>query len=145
MSRRYILLIPHELHNALLAQALAELPNECCGLLAGTLAHDAAFVTARFPLINDAADAVREYSGEPKSIFAAHRAMREQDLVELAVYHSHPTSPAVPSRKDRADNAYGDSLMHLIISLHTGQPELRAWWLGEQEIWEGKWEFAEDR
>jgi proteasome lid subunit RPN8/RPN11 len=70
--------------------------------------------------------------------------MRDHGIELVAIYHSHPTSDAVPSRKDCADNAYGDSVMHLIISLHEGQRQVNAWWLASQKFWAGKWEFAED-
>ena len=36
------LLVPADIHRALLEQARAEAPNECCGLLAGTLGNDGA-------------------------------------------------------------------------------------------------------
>jgi [CysO sulfur-carrier protein]-S-L-cysteine hydrolase len=144
LSTPYRLSIPPAIHEAMVRQAVAELPNECCGLLAGRIDGGVALVTRHFPLVNDAADATRQYRSESRSILAAHRAMRDLGVDLVAVYHSHPTSEARPSRTDIADNAYGDSLLHLIISLQSGQPEVRGWWLSDQEFWEGKWEIAEN-
>jgi proteasome lid subunit RPN8/RPN11 len=144
LTNRYTLILPQSLYQALLDHALSERPNECCGLLAGTRSEDIARVRRHFPLVNAAKQPEIEYLSEPRSILAASRAIRAAGLEEVAVYHSHPTSEAVPSRKDCGQNAYGDWLMHLIISLKTGQPTLRGWWLYENRFEEGKWEIAED-
>ena len=52
------LLIPRSLLDAVLAHARAELPNECCGLLAGTVEEGVGRVVARYPLVNELAEAV---------------------------------------------------------------------------------------
>ncbi len=61
----------------------------------------------------------------------AFRAMRERELELLAIYHSHPTSSPVPSQRDLEQNTYGESVVHVIVSLANPQPELRAWSLSE--------------
>jgi [CysO sulfur-carrier protein]-S-L-cysteine hydrolase len=144
LPNRYTLLLPQMLYQAMVEQAVAELPHECCGLFAGVPGPDRVRAVQRFPLINSATTPTIEYLSEPRSTLAAHKAMRAAGLQEIAVYHSHPTSDPIPSQKDRADNAYGDSLMHLIISLKAGQPVLRGWWLCDDGFEEGKWAFAED-
>jgi proteasome lid subunit RPN8/RPN11 len=140
MSTRYMLRVPRDLFEAMLQQARAELPNECCGLLAGMLNDGVGEVTRRLPLINAVASPIRYFS-EPRSMLAADKAMRTENLDLLAVYHSHPTSEPVPSRTDLAENFLG-SVMHLIISLH-GQPAVRAWWLSETGFEEAEWECVE--
>jgi proteasome lid subunit RPN8/RPN11 len=139
LPNRYKLLLPQTLYQEMVAQALAERPNECCGLLAGTAGR----AVHHFPLVNAAQNPATEYLSEPRSMFAADRAIRAAGFDVVAVYHSHPTSPAVPSRKDIATN-YSDSVLNLIISLETGQPEVRAWWLWEGGFDEGEWGIAED-
>jgi len=143
VSTHYTLRIPRNVLAGMGEQAVRALPNECCGLLAGRLLREIAEATRVFPLVNDASQASHEYRSESRSILAAHKAMRDEGLDLVAIYHSHPTSAAVPSRKDLADNAYGDSVMHLIISLQTGQPEVRGWWLGEADSWPGCFELPE--
>jgi proteasome lid subunit RPN8/RPN11 len=128
----------------MLAQARAELPNECCGILAGRLVDSPAGpsgqVERRYPLVNAAASP-REYVSEPRSHFAADREMRSLGIDVLAVYHSHPTSPPVPSKKDRERN-YGPNVIHLIISLETLEISTRAWWLTAEDYREADWELA---
>jgi len=125
----------------MLAQAKAEQPNECCGLLAGRIDPDrTARVERRYPLVNEAKSPV-EYLSEPSSMFAAERERRRLGLEFLAVYHSHPTSEPVPSRKDRAQN-YSPDVMNLIISLKGQTPVVRAWWLEAESQREAEWEVV---
>ena len=131
----------------MLEQARAELPNECCGLLAGILdtsdpERPTGKVLRRYPLANALASP-KEYESEPKSLFAAVKDMRQQGTDILAIYHSHPTSEPVPSKKDRERNWYGTDVMHLIISLHWEPPTVRGWWIGESEVREAEWEVGE--
>jgi proteasome lid subunit RPN8/RPN11 len=140
----------------MLAQARTEYPNECCGLLAGRLitenssapempaesARQVGAVAACYPLVNEAASPV-EYFSEPKSLFAAVRDIDRRGLEILAVYHSHPTSEPIPSKKDLARN-YSEEVVNLIISLRGAAPETRGWWLTESEYREAEWECVDD-
>jgi proteasome lid subunit RPN8/RPN11 len=128
----------------MLAQAAAERPLECCGLLAGP-ANDGPFwrVVRYYPLVNAAASPT-EYESEARSILAADKDMRRNGWKVLAIYHSHPTSPPVPSRKDLENNFYGDTAVHLIISLQSAQPKVHGWWLSATEYREAEWEVVDD-
>jgi proteasome lid subunit RPN8/RPN11 len=114
----------------MVAQAQTELPNECCGLLAGIIENDATGavgrVVRRFQLVNAAASPT-EYQSEPRGMFVAYKEMRREALELLAIYHSHPTARAIPSRKDVERNFHGSEIVHLIISLVTDVPDVRAW------------------
>lgn len=117
----------------MLVQARAELPNECCGFLAGGFEGEGKNRVGRatriLPLINELASPV-EYQAESKSLFRAHREMDQAGLEVLATYHSHPTSAPIPSKKDMA-MTYGEEVMSLIISMLKDPLEIRAWWLTE--------------
>jgi [CysO sulfur-carrier protein]-S-L-cysteine hydrolase len=131
----------------MLAHAVAELPNECCGLLAGrvTTKRDddvpVGTVVRQFPLTNMAASRI-EYVSDPRSMFDAYREMRSENLDVLAVYHSHPTSDPVPSRTDRERN-YSPEVVNLIISLKDKRPLVRGWWLDESGHREATWRVIE--
>ena len=131
------LVVPRDLYDGMVAQALSEQPNECCGFLAGVLERGVARVLRRFPLVNEAASPV-EYHVEGRSLCAAHREIRESNLQELAIYHSHPTSWPVPSRRDLERN-YWPGVVSLIISLVDETPLVRGWWLGETDYREADW------
>src|SRR6266566_3580503 len=93
------LLIPRSLLDAVLAHARSKLPNECCGLLAGVVEDDAGRVTQHFPIKNDLASPT-EYLTNPRDLLDAMKATRAVGTEVLAIYHSHPASAPVPSKKD---------------------------------------------
>ncbi len=130
--------LPRGLYEEMIAQALAERPNECCGLLAGVIADGIGRVARRYPLVNASASPT-EYLSDGRSLVDAHRSMRKEQIEELAVYHSHPTSPPIPSRKDLERNFYGDAVVHLILSLASDPPLVRGWWLSETDYREAEW------
>jgi [CysO sulfur-carrier protein]-S-L-cysteine hydrolase len=139
MASRFILRIPNRLYEEMVAHAAAELPFECCGLLAGKVAGDIGVVTHRFPLANVAADPATEFLSEPRAMLAAVKAIRAAAIDVLAVYHSHPASDPVPSRKDR-ERSYGEVVQNLIIGFENGRPNVRTWWLSDSDYSEGRWE-----
>lgn len=124
--------------------AQAESPLECCGLLAGVIRADGVGeVRWRYPLVNAAASPV-EFESEPRSHFSADKDIRRQRLDVLAVYHSHPTSEPVPSRKDLDRNYWGLNVVHLIISLTSLPPTVRGWWMTTADYHEAEWTIREE-
>jgi proteasome lid subunit RPN8/RPN11 len=142
---RFRLLLPRRLYDEMVAHAAADLPNECCGLLAGVL-HPAngvplGRVTHRYPLVNVAASP-REFLSDADSMFKAVKDMRRHDTDVLAVYHSHPTSQPVPSRTDLERN-YSPGVVNLIVSLQEGGPSVRGWWLTSRDYAEAEWSCSD--
>lgn len=135
------LLLPRRIYEEMLAHAWSELPNECCGLLAGKLEGSVGQVVKLYRLVNAAASP-KEYLSEGKSILAAELDKRRLGLEFLVVYHSHPTSEPLPSQKDLERNYYPDSI-HIIISMMADPPLVRGWWLGENDYQEAEWEVVE--
>src|SRR5215467_851416 len=105
--------IPDRLLAEMIARARATLPNECCGLLAGRIEDGNGLASPATYLTN------------ARDLFAAFRAMRASGEELLAVYHSHPASEPVPSRRDVERNTYGTSVVHLIVGLAGAEPEVR--------------------
>lgn len=132
------LIVPEAVHQAMIAHALATQPVECCGLLAGVIEDGLGLVRKGYPLIN-VLNRPDEFESEPRSMFDAVRDLNANGHDILAVYHSHPTSPPIPSRKDRERN-YSEDVVNVIISLLTQPPEVRVWWLTAQEYREAAWE-----
>ena len=128
----------------MVAHAKSERPNECCGVLAGTIdaERNIACVQKQYALVNEAASP-REYLSEPRSMFRAVKDMRGHGCEMLAIYHSHPASPAIPSRTD-LERSYGPEVLNLIISLQGTSPEVRGWWLVDDRYEEAAWEIVEE-
>lgn len=145
MSTLFHLQIPAAVYQDMISQAIAESPNECCGLLAGHIHNDDSgpigLVVQRYPLVNAAASRV-EYLSDARSMLGADKDMRRQGIEILAVYHSHPASEPIPSRTDLERN-YSTEVMNLIISLKGKEPVVRGWWLTAEEYREGEWECME--
>jgi proteasome lid subunit RPN8/RPN11 len=134
----------------MIAHAVAEMPNECCGLLGGKRGAtpqasgltEAVQALRSFPLVNAAASP-REYVSEPRSMFDAVRAMDDLGLEMVAIYHSHPYSPPVPSRRDR-EESFQEGFVNIIISPGSAPPDVEAWWISPTESRRLSWVTVED-
>jgi proteasome lid subunit RPN8/RPN11 len=143
VSTAFRLALPLEIRDAMFAQAQQELPNECCGWLAGQREGDLARVQKRYPLTNSAASPTKYFASE-RDLLDADRDMREKSLELLAIYHSHPTSDPIPSKTDLAMSYYGSEVVHFIISLKETEPVMRGWRLTETAFSEVEWDLTSD-
>jgi [CysO sulfur-carrier protein]-S-L-cysteine hydrolase len=116
-----MLKIPKHIHDELIAHAQEGFPLEVCGLLGGR----GGLVSTAYRLTNT--DASNEhYSMEPREQFAAVKAMRAAGEEMLAIYHSHPETPARPSEED-IRLALTPGVSYVIISLAVPErPDLRS-------------------
>jgi proteasome lid subunit RPN8/RPN11 len=135
------LIVPRNCYEEMIEHARQEAPNECCGMLAGRIEGPTARVVQTYRLVNALASPV-EYESESRSMFEAVRDQMRRGLEVLAVYHSHPTSPAIPSRKDLARN-YSEDVVNFILSLLDEPPTVRGWWLSATEYREAGWEVGD--
>lgn len=101
------------------------LPNESCGLLAGTVEGEVKTVAKIYLLTN--IDASNEhFSMDPKEQFAALKDARANGVEIIGNFHSHPESPSRPSEEDKR-LAYDPSIEYLILSLQEADhPVLKA-------------------
>jgi [CysO sulfur-carrier protein]-S-L-cysteine hydrolase len=118
--------IPADVRAQLVAHAEREAPNEACGLL---LLRDGR--AERYePGTNKAASPYRfELELENPELWFA-----EDDGFELAVFHSHLSAPARPSRTDVENIGLWEGRPYVILSLR-GQ-ELAAFEIADGEICE---------
>ena len=118
------MVVPQGIRRQLEEHAAAEAPNEACGLLAF---RDG--VAERYlPGTNAAASPFRFelQPRDPEDFFL------EDEGYELAVFHSHPTDSARPSRTDVENVGLWSARPYLILSRPTG--ELAAWRIQEGRI-----------
>lgn len=120
--------IPADIFDEMIEHARSEAPAECCGLLTGREGT----VTRCFRLRNELASPVA-YQADARDLFTAFREMRAIGLELVAIYHSHPASPARPSRVDLAENYYGD-VPRIIVSLAGGSAVVKAFRLGSDRF-----------
>jgi proteasome lid subunit RPN8/RPN11 len=120
-----LVVIPAAIRLELERHAAEEAPNEACGLIA---LRDS--VADRYiPCVNVAASPYRFdlRVPDPELLFEL-----EEDGCELAVFHSHPTDSARPSRTDLANIGLWENRPYLILSRPTG--ELAAWTVREGAV-----------
>jgi [CysO sulfur-carrier protein]-S-L-cysteine hydrolase len=112
-----------DLQERMIKHAAIAYPCEACGFLAGR----GNVIMQVIPLENMA--------NTPETQFKIHRqafethlpAIRADNQRILAIYHSHPDGPPIPSPDDRQQApAYGDCL-HVIIGYRVKQARLAAW------------------
>ena len=118
-----MVVVPEPVRAELREHAREEAPNECCGVL--VFAGDTAerYVRGR----NGLASPYRyELEIDPEIWFL------EDDGYELAVFHSHISSPPRPSRTDVENIGLWEGRPYLILSLGTG--ELAAWRIAGGEV-----------
>ncbi len=117
------MVIPPEIRAELDEHARAEEPNEACGLVVLRDGRAERYIPAR----NAAASPYRfELETEPENWFL------EDEGYELAVFHSHLSSPPRPSRTDVQNIGLWEGRPYLILSLGTG--DLAAWQIADGEI-----------
>ena len=115
-----MLAIPRTIYEAVLAHGRAEFPQETCGILGG----NAGLVSEFYPMTNT--DQSREhFMMEPKEQFAVARDLRAKGKTMLAVYHSHPDTPARPSAED-IRLARTPGVATVILSLAGPDPVLKS-------------------
>lgn len=114
-----------DLYDKMLKHCEDGLPNESCGLIAGTVDGDVKTVEKVYLLTN--IDASREhFSMDPKEQLAAVKDVRAAGLAMPGNFHSHPESPSRPSEEDKR-LAYDSTAEYLILSLmEPGNPVLKA-------------------
>ena len=117
------MVVPAEVRSALVEHAEAEAPNEACGLIVLRDGVAERYVAAE----NEAASPYRfELKADPEVWFL------EDEGYELAVFHSHPSSPPRPSRTDVENIGLWEGRPYVILSLRSG--ELAAWKIEDGRI-----------
>ena len=103
--------IPNHIYEDMLKQARAEAPKECCGILAGRDGR-----AEKLYKMANAEGRHDHYMMAPEEQFEAVKDIRSLSLDMLAIYHSHPESPARPSEED-IRLALTPDVVYVIVSL----------------------------
>ena len=117
------MVVPAAVRSALVEHALAEQPNEACGLVVLRDGVVEQYIAGR----NAAASPYRfELDVPPDTWFL------EDDGYELAVFHSHLSSPPRPSRTDVENIGLWAGKPYVIYTVRTD--ELSAWRIADGRI-----------
>jgi len=107
-------------------------PNECCGLITGTLDHNTAKIHPVIPSPNIAVENKhKNFEIDPQIRFDVMRQTEGQTSGGLPIkiighFHSHPDGDAQPSQRD-LEMAYETELIWIIVSvMQDGKTEITA-------------------
>jgi proteasome lid subunit RPN8/RPN11 len=123
--------IPTKIFQQMTAQAKELAPIEACGILAGSNER----VEKLYKMTN-VDNSRTHFMMEPKEQFATVKDIRSAGLEMLAIYHSHPETPARPSTED-IRLALTPNVIYVIISLKsTNGSAVKGFHISENNITE---------
>jgi proteasome lid subunit RPN8/RPN11 len=115
-----VIRIPQEILEDMIAHARRGLPQEACGLLAGSDGR-----AERFYPMRNADRSATTYRLDPKEQLEVFNEIEDKGWELVGIFHSHTHTEAYPSETDRRQAFYPES-HYLVLSLADGgAPELR--------------------
>ena len=121
--------IPKDIFVRMVEQARVEAPIEACGILAGSGGKVEKLYT--MTNVDRSSD---HFMMAPEEQFAVVKDLRSMSLEMLAIYHSHPETPARPSAED-VRLALTPDVMYVIVSLQDGDvPVVKGFLIEESNI-----------
>jgi proteasome lid subunit RPN8/RPN11 len=122
--------IPQALVDEMVAHAREDLPNECCGMVAG-LDGEATEVIR----VENAAASPLRYEMDPKAQYEAWKSIEDGGKELLAIYHSHTKSAAYPSQTDVNQAVAWPDQVYVIVSLaDQDSPDVKGYFLKDLRI-----------
>ncbi len=110
-----VIRLKYDLYDSIVAYAKEHLPEEACGLIAGTEDENGREIKKVYFLENkDHSD--DHFTLDPMDQMKAIKDMRANGWKPLGNWHSHPVSPSRPSVED-VRLAYDSKASYLILSL----------------------------
>jgi proteasome lid subunit RPN8/RPN11 len=126
-------LIEPALLDALIEHALADAPNECCGVVAVT-PGDPPLATAVHRAVNTAASALR-FEVDPRELLRLIDEIDDAGQELGAIYHSHTRTPPYPSQTDVNFAANWPGVEWIIIGVSDlDEPNVRSYLIDRGEI-----------
>lgn len=102
-------------YERILEHAKSVVPEEACGLIAGTI-EDGNKIIRKVYILTNIDHSNEHFTLDPKEQLAAVKDMRANGFSPLGNWHSHPESPSRPSEEDKR-LAYDSKASYMILSL----------------------------
>jgi proteasome lid subunit RPN8/RPN11 len=122
--------VPKAIYDEMIEHALADAPNECCGMLATRNGEAVELYRAA----NAAASPLR-YEIDGAEQYRIQMAIDDRDLELGAIYHSHTRSDPYPSQTDINLAFYPDAV-YVIVGVAGPTPVVRAFTIRGGEVGE---------
>lgn len=130
--------IPSNIFEAMVEQAQAQAPVEACGILAG---RDG--LVEKLYKMTNADHSSDHFMMLPEEQFKVVRDIRAAGLEMLAIYHSHPASPARPSAED-IRLALTPDVVYIIVSIQNAEPAVKGFLIENNNIIEAPVKIVEN-
>ncbi|MEE8443208.1 MAG: M67 family metallopeptidase [Dehalococcoidia bacterium] len=125
----------------MVAHALEDDPNECCGFIVGQQGR-----AVRLHRMTNTVASPYRYDMDPKEVYGVLKEARENgwDPDPLVIYHSHTHSPAYPSATDVRTatwdgvSTWPDTYYVLVSLMGHDNPSVRVFKITDGEITEGE-------
>ncbi len=109
--------------------ALADSPNEACGIIGGVGSRVYEVIPAR----NIAGNPQQHYQIDERDLTNALFKLEKAGMSIIAFYHSHPAGDFRPSTTD-IEQAYYPDTAYIIVGLRDGTPRMAAWQIKNREV-----------
>jgi proteasome lid subunit RPN8/RPN11 len=120
--------IARSLHDEIVAHALADAPDECCGIVSSRA--DEAVEVFR---MENTAHTWRRYEMDSMELYRVVTTIDDAGLDVGIIYHSHTRTDPVPSQTDINLALYPDSL-YVIVGTATPEPLVRAFYIRDGKV-----------
>ncbi|HET7092339.1 MAG TPA: M67 family metallopeptidase [Thermomicrobiales bacterium] len=121
--------LPREMRDQIVAHARRDAPRECCGVIGGREGR-----VGTLHQLTNLDQGTDFYRIDDAELFRVYQQIDEDGGEIVAIYHSHPVSPAYPSPTDVRLAAWPDA-HYLICSLaDPDRPDLRAFRIVDGQI-----------
>ena len=128
-----MLRISREIHDAIVAHARRDHPDEACGVVAGPEGSDK---PVRFVPMLNAARSPTFYEFDSADLLALYKEMAANDEEPVVVYHSHTATEAYPSRTDIKLAQEPNAHYVLVSTRSDDETEFRSYRIVEGEVTE---------
>jgi [CysO sulfur-carrier protein]-S-L-cysteine hydrolase len=124
--------IARSLYDEMVAHALEDAPNECCGMIASRNGDAVALHRA-----TNAAHSPLRYEIDGAEQYRIQMEIDDAGLELGAIYHSHTRSDPYPSQTD-INLAFYPEALYVIVGVAGDEPEVRAYTIREGRVAEAE-------
>src|SRR5579884_3811412 len=124
--------IARSLYDEMVAHAVADAPNECCGMIAARDGEAVKLYRAR----NAAASPLR-YEIDGAEQYRIQMEIDDAGLDLGAIYHSHTRSEPYPSQTD-INLAFYPEALYVIVGVAGDEPDVRAFTIRDGQVAQGE-------
>lgn len=120
--------IAQKLFDEIVAHALQDAPNECCGMIASRNGE-----AVKVHRATNAAASPLRYEIDGPEQYRIQMAIDDEDLALGAIYHSHTRSEPYPSQTD-INLAFYPEALYVIVGVAGDEPEVRAYEIRDGQV-----------